>query len=214
MERVHPRLPAGVLGMTAEALTPDPVAQLERVTRRTKEVASGVTQIQSTNATPCSEWTVLDLLNHLIGGLEFTAGCIIGDVPDIRPNEAESSYIGETDVAVLIGAYPVAVDRVLDIAAEPGVLERTAITPFGEMPVARIMMGTVLDQLVHCWDLARATGQDTTLDSEMVEFAYGMLVSGGFADMGRQAGFVGPEISVPDDSSLQDKMIGYMGRQP
>ena len=59
------------------------------------------------------------------------------------------------------------------------------MTPFGEMPVARIMMGTVLDQLVHCWDLARATGQDTTLDSEMVEFAYGMLVSGGFADMGR-----------------------------
>lgn len=200
--------------MTAEAPTPDPVAQLDRVTRRTKEVASGVTQAQATDATPCSQWSVLDLFNHLIGGLEFTAGCITGNVPDIRPNEAESSYRDETDIAVLIRAYHTAVDRALELAGNPGALERTAMTPFGEMPVARIMVGTVLDQLVHCWDLAQATGQDTSLDNGMVEFAYGMLVSGGFADMGRQAGFVGPEISVPDDSSLQDKMIGYMGRQP
>ncbi|MCZ0952107.1 MAG: TIGR03086 family metal-binding protein [Chloroflexota bacterium] len=200
--------------MAAEAQMPDPVAQLERVTRRTKEVASGVTQAQATDATPCSQWSVLDLFNHLIGGLEFTAGCITGSVPDIRPNEAESSYQGETDVAVLIRAYHAAVDRALELAAGPGALERTAMTPFGEMPVARIMMGTVMDQLVHCWDLARATGQDTTLNSEMVEFAYGMLVSGGFADMGRQAGFVGPEVAVPDSASMQDRMIAYMGRQP
>ena len=200
--------------MTSEAETPDPVAQLERVTRRTKEVASGVTQGQATDATPCSEWSVLDLFNHLIGGLEFTAGCITGNVPDIRPNEAESSFQGETDVAVLIRAYHDAVDRALALAADPGALERTATTPFGEMAVARIMTGTVLDQFVHCWDLARATGQDTSLDSEMVEFAYGMLVSGGFADMGRQAGFIGPEVAVPDSASLQDRMLAYMGRHP
>ena len=200
--------------MTTEASMPDPVAQLERVTRRAKEVVSGVTQNQATDATPCSEWSVVDLFSHLIGGLEFTAGCITGNVPDIRPNEAESSYQGETDVAVLIRAYHAGVDRALELAAKPGALERTAITPFGEMPVARIMMGTVLDQLVHCWDLARATSQDTTLDSEMVEFAYGMLVSGGFADMGRQAGFVGPEVAVPDAASIQDRMLAYMGRHP
>ena len=200
--------------MTAEAPMPDPVTQLEQVTRRTKEVASGVTQAQAADATPCAEWSVLDLFNHLIGGLEFTAGCITGNVPDIRPNEAESSYQGETDVAVLVRAYHTAVDRALELAGNPGALERTAMTPFGEMPVARIMMGTVMDQLVHCWDLAQATGQDTSLDSGMVEFAYGMLVSGGFADMGRQAGFIGPAVSVPDSASTQDKMIGYMGRQP
>ncbi len=200
--------------MTAEALAPDPVAQLERVTLRAKDVASGVTQDQATDATPCSEWNVLDLFNHLIGGLEFTAGCITGNVPDIRPNEAESSYRGETDVAVLIRAYHSAVDRALELADNPGALERTAMTLFGKIPVARIMMGTVLDQLIHCWDLAQATGQDTTLDGEMVEFAYGMLVSGGFADMGRQAGFIGPEIAVPDSASTQDRMIAYMGRHP
>ncbi len=193
---------------------PDPVEMLRKTTLRVKEVVAGVEQSQAADPTPCSEWSVLDLLNHLIGGLEFTAGCIVGDVPNIRPNEAESSYRGETDIAVLVRAYPAAVDLALELAASPGALERTATTPFGEMPVSQIFIGTTMDQFIHGWDLAKATGQDTTLDAGLVEFAYGMLVSGGFANMGRQAGFIGPEICVPDDASPQDKMIAYMGRQP
>lgn len=200
--------------MASESETPNPVEMLRKTTLRVKEVVTGVKQSQVQDPTPCSEWDVCGLLNHLIGGLEFTAGCITGDVPNIRPNEAESSYMGETDVTVLIRAYHAGVDRALELAANPGALDQTATTPFGEMPVERIMMGTVMDQLVHCWDLARATGQDTSLDTGMVEFAYGMLVSGGFADMGRQAGFVGAAVPVPDSASTQDKMIGYMGRQP
>ena len=200
--------------MTTESEMPDPVEMLRKTTLRVKEVVAGVEQSQAANRTPCSEWSVLDLLNHLIGGLEFTAGCIVGDVPDIRPNEAESSYRGESDIAVLVQAYPAAVDHALELAASPGALERTATTPFGEMPVSQIFVGTTMDQFIHGWDLAKATGQDTTLDAGLVEFAYGMLVSGGFANMGRQAGFIGPEIAVLDNSSAQDKLIAYMGRQP
>ena len=192
----------------------DPVEMLRNTTLRVKEVVAGVEQSQAANPTPCSEWSVLDLLNHLIGGLEFTAGCIVGDVPDIRPNEAESSYKDETDIAVLVRAYPAAVDHALELAASPGALERTAMTPFGDMPVSQIFVGTTMDQFIHGWDLAKATGQDTALDAGLVEFAYGMLVSGGFANLGRQAGFIGPEIAVPDNSSAQDKLIAYMGRQP
>ena len=40
------------------------------------------------------------------------------------------------------------------------------------------------------------------------------MLTSGFAAMGREAGFIGPEISVPDDAALQDKLIAYMGRQP
>ena len=60
---------------------PDPVEMLRKTTLRVKEVVAGVDQSQAANSTPCSEWSVLDLLNHLLGGLEFTAGCITGDVP-------------------------------------------------------------------------------------------------------------------------------------
>lgn len=200
--------------MTTEPEMPDPVEMLRKSTLRVKEVVAGVEQSQAQDPTPCSEWDVRGLLNHLIGVLEFTAGCIAGNPPNIRPAEADSSYIEETDVAVLIEAYHTVLDRVLQSAREPGALDRIVSTPyFGEMPVNQIFAGTTMDQFIHGWDLAKATGQDTALDAGLVEFAYGML-SSGFADMGREAGFIGPEIAVSDDAGLQDRLIAHMGREP
>lgn len=174
---------------------------------------SGIRQEQATDPTPCSEWDVRALINHLIGVLEFTSGSIVGSPPDIRPNQADSSRVGEPDVTVLAQAYREEVAQVLELCRQPGALEQTAVTPFGEMPTGQILMGTLMDQFVHGWDLAKATGQDTVLDAGLTEFAYRMLTSG-FADMGREAGFIGPEIVVSDDANLQDRLIAYMGRQP
>ena len=192
----------------------NPVEMLRKTTLRVKEVVAGVEQSQAQDPTPCSQWDVRGLLNHLIGGLEFTAGSIAGNPPNLRIADADSSYIDEQDVAVLIEAYHTVLDRVLQSASEPGALGGIVSTPyFGEMPVSQIFVGTTMDQFIHGWDLAKATGQDTALDAGLVEFASGMLSSGS-ADMGRQAGFIGPEITVPDNSSPQDKLIAYMGRQP
>ena len=201
--------------MATASEMPDPVEMLRKTTLRVKELVANVEQAQAQDPTPCAEWDVRGLLNHLIGGLEFTAGCIAGDPPNIRPAEAHSSYLDEPDVAVLIEAYHTLLDRVLQSGSEPGALDGVVTTPnFGDMPISQIFVGTTMDQFIHGWDLAKATGQDTALDPSLVEFAYGMLTSGGFADMGRQAGFIGPEIAASDDASPQDKLIAYMGRQP
>ena len=199
--------------MSGEALIPNPVELLDQVTRRALELISGVAQSQAADPTPCSEWDVRALLNHLLGVLEFSSGCIVGSPPDIRPNEADSSRVGELDLAALAGAYREEAARLLELCRQPGALEQIAATPFGDIPTSQILMGALLDQFVHGWDLAKATGQNTALDTSVTEFAYGMLTSG-FAAMGREAGFIGPEISVPDDAALQDKLIAYMGRQP
>lgn len=200
--------------VTTESEMPDPVEMFRKTTLRVREIVASVEQSQAQYPTPCSEWDVRGILNHLIGGLEFTAGCIAGNPPDIRVAEADSSYIDEPDIAMLIEAYHTLLDRVLQSGSEPGALDGIVSTPyFGEMPVSQIFIGTTMDQLIHGWDLAKATGQDTTLDAGLVEFAYGML-SSGFAEMGRQAGFIGPEVAIPEDGSPQDKLIAYMGRQP
>lgn len=200
--------------MATESQMPDPVEMLRKTTLRVREVVANVEQSQSENSTPCSQWDVRGLLNHLIGGLEFTAGSIAGNPPNIRIADADSSYSNEPDVAVLIQAYHNVLDQVLEAGSEPGALDGVVSTPyFGEMPISRIFVGTTMDQFIHGWDLAKATGQDTALDADLVEFAYGML-SSGFANMGRQAGFIGPEIIIPDNSNPQDKLIAYMGRQP
>ncbi len=201
--------------MTTESPTSDPVAMLRETTLRVKEVVAGVKPSQANDPTPCSQWDVRGLLNHLIGGLEFTAGSIAGNPPNLRIADADSSYVNEPDITVLIQAYHTILDQVLQSALRPGALDGVVTTPyFGEMTVSQIFIGTTMDQFIHGWDLAKATGQDTALDPNLVDFAYGMLTSGGFVDMGRQAGFIGPEIPLPDHASPQDKLIAYMGRQP
>jgi uncharacterized protein (TIGR03086 family) len=69
------------------------------------------------------------------------------------------------------------------------------------------------DVLVHTWDLARATGQDETLDPVEV----GRMLAGMSAideDMLRNSGHYGPRVDVPDDASAQDRLIAFVGRQP
>ncbi len=180
---------------------------------RVREVMSGVAQSQLDAATPCSEWDVCALMNHMLGGIETTAGSMAGNPPDLRPMEADSSLVGQRDVSALVETYRNATERLLQLAQEPGALNRIVPSPFGEMPAARFVVGTVLDQTIHCWDLAKATGQETTLPAELVAYAMPVL-SGGFAEGGRAMGVVGPEIQVPEGANEQDRLIGFMGRQP
>ena len=199
--------------MTEQTAMPNPVDLYQQAIARAKEVVAEVKQEQLDYTTPCAEWNVHSLINHLIGGAELAAAGLLGNPSTLTPGKAESSYISENSAGKLSQAYQIESDGVLDAAAKPGALERSLPTPFGDMPMAQFMMGTALDQLIHTWDLAKATGQDVSLSPSLVEAAYPVLTSG-FADMGRQGGFVGPEVTVSDNASLQEKMIAYMGRQP
>jgi uncharacterized protein (TIGR03086 family) len=68
------------------------------------------------------------------------------------------------------------------------------------------------DVLLHTWDLARATGQDETLDPDEVAMMYeGMLP---MDEHLRASGHYGPRVAVPDDADVQTKLIAFVGRQP
>ena len=190
-----------------------PIALLATAMRLVHEAMSGVAPEQLDSATPCAEWDVCALMNHMLGGLETTAGCLAGNPPDHNPLAADSSLAGHRDVTALTDAYGKEAERLMELAREPGALDRVVPSPFGEMPAARFVVGTVLDQTIHCWDLTKATGQETALPAELVEYAMPVL-SGGFAEGGRAMGVVGPEVEVSEAASAQDKLIAYMGRQP
>jgi uncharacterized protein (TIGR03086 family) len=70
-----------------------------------------------------------------------------------------------------------------------------------------------MDALIHTWDLAGATGQDTSLDPELVDACITMFLPD-MPERGRASGLVGPAITVPDDASAQDRLLAAMGRQP
>ncbi len=74
------------------------------------------------------------------------------------------------------------------------------------------MMGSFMDTLIHTWDLAKATGQNTDMDPALAEACYTAFAPQ--IDGYRGPETFGPEVTVPEDASIQDKLLGIMGRKP
>jgi uncharacterized protein (TIGR03086 family) len=202
--------------MTSKANAPDPIALFEKAALQVQEIMAGIRQGQADDATPCTEWNVRQVMNHVTGGAEVLPGSLEGSIPEgVGGVSAISSYSGETEASKLAQAYAGESARILAAARQPGAMERA--TPGGMMTAPQFLIAMASDHIIHGWDLARATGQDDILDSDVVEAAYAMMTSpetASLVDMGRQAGFVGPAVAVPDDARLQDKLVAHMGRQP
>ena len=197
--------------MTQEAM-PNPVELYQKATSGVSKMISGIKQDQISAQTPCSEWKVNDLINHLIGGAGHLKASLAGSSGQANPGGGSSPSV-ESDIAKLGASYKALVAEVLQEASKPSTLEAKVPTPAGEMSGDQFIGILFLDNLVHTWDLAKATGQDTNLDPALTEVCYNMFVPG-LVDMGREHGAFGPVVQVPASASTQDKMLGYMGRQP
>ena len=189
--------------MTQQA-TPNPVELFEKATSGINKIISGIKQDQIDTQTPCSEWKVKDLIEHLIGGASHLNASMGG---------GGDSPSAEGDVVKLAASYTSVVADLLQKASNPSALEAQVTTPAGEMSAGQFIGILSLDNLVHTWDLAKATGQDAALDPALTEACYGMFVPG-LIDMARPHGAFGPAVPVPDSASTQDKLLGYTGRQP
>ena len=149
------------------------------------------------DGTPCEQWDVRNLLDHMIDTQEYFAATARGEEVSL-PNPDPPARIGDDPIA----AYAEIRDETLRAHREPGVLEKTG-------PSLGIAF---VDQLVHGWDLAQATGQDATMPEDLAGAAFEML-DGKLTDENRGAGFK-PAVSVADDASAQDKLLAYTGRRP
>jgi uncharacterized protein (TIGR03086 family) len=165
---------------------------------------SGLSPEHREMPTPCADWTVHDLIEHMCGGGHMVAGALQGEAPpDEAPDLlAEGPAIGWAGTA----AHMVA-------AATPEVLAAKHQMPFGEVPGEMALSVIVADQVVHAWDLAQATGQDPQVDDELASFAlqtWQMVVPA----EGRTGDGFAAAVAVPDDTSALDRVVAYTGRQP
>lgn len=186
--------------MTQQSM-PNPVELFGEVVKDTRQIIANVKSDQLTDSTPCSEWDVKGLIDHIIGGTMFFAATLAGEEPGQPSSEGHPADI-----------YQAGTDKVLTGAQQPGAMEKKYDTPFGEMSGGEFMFGAFMDNFVHGWDLAKATGQNTDMSE-----GHAQAIHGAFAPMMdgmRQGGAFGPEVSVPDDASALYKMLGMMGRQP
>lgn len=111
-------------------------------------------------------------------------------------------------------AFRAATDKVLQAIKAPGAMEKM-VDPFGSgqaMPAGMFLMLPFGDIVLHKWDLAKGTNQDTSIDSALAEASFGALQHG--IEDGRKMNFFGPEVQVPISAGIQDKLLGLSGRQP
>jgi uncharacterized protein (TIGR03086 family) len=167
---------------------------------------AAVKEAQMNSPTPCTEWNVRALLSHNIKVAEFVHGIFIGQMT-VNPMEVSGPLPKEGPLT----AFDTGVSRVLDVVKAPGALDKQLSTPFGPMTGAQLLMAPVLDLLIHRWDLAKATGQNTRLDPHLVEVGLSLapMIHGG-----RKGGMFASALPVSDKASLQDKLISLSGRRP
>ena len=156
--------------------------------------------------TPCSDWTVRDLLNHVVGENAWMVPLLAGSTIAEVGGRLDGDLLG-TDPAA---AWEEAAAAAVAAAAEDGALERTVHVSFGDIPGGEYVAQVTTDHVIHAWDLARAVSGDEHLDEELAEFAFRYLEPQ--VEGWREAGAFGPAVDVPAGAGTQRRLLGLTGR--
>ena len=168
-------------------------------------ILGGIREDQLTASTPCSEWNVQSLVIHNIKVTGFAQGTILGN------NAVNAMDVsGQLPSEGAVDAFVAGTNGVLDLLKNTADLGEVIETPFGKMPIAHFIMFPTLDIVIHKWDLAKGTGQNTDIDAGLAEATYGALQTG--AELGRQFGLFAAEVEVSMSASIQDKLLALSGR--
>jgi uncharacterized protein (TIGR03086 family) len=164
---------------------------------------------QWTNGTPCTEWDVRALVNHVVGEQVWMAplfhGATVAEVGD----RFDGDLLGDDPVATAVRAA----DEARATVDQPGALGRTVHLSFGDTPAEEYVRQLLADHLVHAWDLSVAIGVDRLLDPGAVHAGAEWFADR--EDAYRAGGATGPRLVADDPAaSEQDRLIAAFGRDP
>jgi uncharacterized protein (TIGR03086 family) len=117
------------------------------------------------NVTPCDEWDLRALLNHITGENLWFAEMLGGKTMEDVGDSLDGDVLGDDPITAFADSV-VGAKRALQI---PGALEATQRLSFGEFSGYAYAHQLFMDQLVHSWDVAKGSGQDAILDEDLVE---------------------------------------------
>jgi uncharacterized protein (TIGR03086 family) len=184
----------------------DPIERIEKGTALAAEAVHNVKPDQLSDPTPCSDFDVRALLNHLLGGLEMLTTAAGGGKAEMPSGD----LVG--DGSDLGARYDERRKNLIAAVKKPGALDGTWKMPFGDLPAQMMASIAFMEHVTHAWDVRKATGQDTTLPADVVKETMDVVTP--MDQMLRMPGVCGPAVSVPDTASDTDKLVAFLGRQP
>ena len=160
--------------------------------------------------TPCSEWTVTQVLQHAAGDQIGFAAFITGGP---GPSENPFAPSGKLDGSPLVVA-----EEAMKASAEAwATVDRDAQevsvpVPPGKMPAELGVGACALDAAIHAWDIAVATGQPSPLTPELAREL--MPVATGIVEPLRAFGAYAPALEAEEGDDDVAALLRYLGRRP
>ncbi|MFI0482302.1 TIGR03086 family metal-binding protein [Actinomadura sp. 9N215] len=183
-----------------------PLALLDDCMAWADGVVEGIHAEQGSAATPCSEFTVDDLLAHLIDGLTW-----FGQLPAGGPTDPRRVHgldpVGRSHVEAFHAAR-----ATIRRNWTPAHLSDTYALPFGQTTGTGITEYMSVETLGHGWDLAAATGQPITVAPHLAEAA--LTIARGLEPALRAPGMMADAVTVTADTQPIDRFVAFLGRHP
>lgn len=173
----------------------------------TRRAVARVGAGQWSDVSVCDDWTVRELVNHVVTGnywaYELAGGKTIEEVGtaldgDVLGNDPVRAYDDSSIVAAAV-------------FREPGAMERPCAVSYGPVPGSVYCGHRFIDVLVHGWDVAKSTGQDTTLDADLVVACWAVVEPQ--LDELSASGAFGNSVRLPDDADPQARLLAALGRE-
>jgi len=177
----------------------DPLGAHQRAQDTFARVLGNVTSDQLSSPTPCPEWDVKALIDHVVAGNQRVVERAGGQVAPL-PEDVGAAHRASAKASQ-------------EVFSEPEGLTRTYQIAIGVVPGMVLLEIRTSDLLAHAWDLAIATGQPTDLDPELAEYVLAFLTQTmsrpGLRGEGRP---YGEEQPCGDERSAADRVAAFLGR--
>ncbi|HVQ87860.1 MAG TPA: TIGR03086 family metal-binding protein [Actinomycetes bacterium] len=186
--------------------------QLKRFKSAQEAFTTVINKVESTewhNSTPCTDWDLRALVNHVAGELFWATPMVDGRSIDDVGDELDGDLMGKDPMAT----WDKAVQESRSAFNASGAMGGTIQSSMGPMPVRQYISDLTCDLIVHRWDLGDSIKQTQTFSSDELQQLRTMLDQ--LAPMSEQlvaGGYFAAAVSVPDDSDEQSKVLAAMGR--
>lgn len=177
------------------------VRSLEEFDKRVKAIADE----QWADPTPCTDWNVRDLVNHVTGEDLWAPLLLEGKTLEEVGDRFDGDVLGEDPVAAWTRARDGALQAIEAWSGRP------VHTSMGQMPADEYLAQLFADHLIHAWDLARGIGADEELDPDLVGECYRRSLP--HEEMMRSSGAFGNRVVAPAGASPQQRLLALYGRR-
>ncbi|MFB7500732.1 TIGR03086 family metal-binding protein [Streptomyces sp. NPDC056161] len=182
--------------------------QLTAAAAELARLIKGVDEAQFPLLTPGADQTVQGLLNHIVAWSPVVEAIGAGmPLAPGRPDESISYLPGDWR-----GRLLASLDRISESWYSDATWEGRTELGFANVPTVVIGEKTIIEYVVHGWDLAKATGQELIVAPEVA--ATTLRAVRATAEESRRAGMFGPDVAVPESAGALAQALGASGRNP